>query len=231
MFVTRLLLVATCVTLCGGCGSGQYLRARAHDLGDCFTARAALGVGLYAEAEVTTLVAPALGFADATLAPRYSWEWDPRRHEVFGGLRTAAFPTLLLAWPIYGHGETREGYGDTHPYWRGLIAPWALVGTHHIERRSTSLLGVHRLIPNPRLWDPEFDDEPRPTPRFSEHTWIAVSATPLLVRLDLGWNPLETFDWLVGIFGWDVLRDDSRASPGIESRASAAGETKSVSES
>lgn len=201
---------AASVLACCGCQGGSYLRDRCADLGDCFVARAALGVGLYAEVEATSWMSPAVGVADATLAPRYGLEWDPRRANVRGELRTAAFPTLLLAWPAYGYAETSEGFGDTHPYRRGFLMPWFLVGTHHIERRSVSILGMHRLLPNPRLWDPEFDDTPRAPPRVADHFWIAVSATPLVVRADLGWNPVETVDWLVGWFGWDLLRDDAR---------------------
>lgn len=199
-----------------GCSSASYFPARAKDLGDCFQARAAFGLGLYAEVEATSLLHPSVGFADTTLAPRFSVEWDPRRRDVKGELRAAAFPTLLLGWPFYGYHEAQSGYADTHPYWRGFLAPWILMGNRHVGRTSNSLLWLHSLIPNARLEDPspDFADEDPPPPgaarKLADHTWLAISATPLVVRLDLGWNPLETIDFVLGLLALDILGDDDR---------------------
>lgn len=232
----RLVLAAL---LAGGAlastGCASYWKARAHDVGDCFRLGAGFGLGLYAEAEATSLVQPAVGFADVNLKPRYSLDWDPRPKPP-GELRTAAFPTLLVAWPFHGWNEVEEGYGDTHPYLRGFFAPWALVGSHHVRKESIGLLGLGGPLGNPRFAeeraleardrerassrgeagdsseiDPGKEEAPRPRGSgASRHGWVAASGTVLFVQVDAGVNLIEWGDLLVGFFGWDPLADDSK---------------------
>ena len=122
---------------CGGCA--DYWAARGRDLTDCARAGVALGVGLLAEVEATSFVHPTVGLLDVTFEPRLAFTWDPRPSRPQGEVRTAAMPTLLVGWPLYGYHESKSGYDDSHPYLRGAIAPWILMGTHHIERVSHSL--------------------------------------------------------------------------------------------
>ncbi len=204
------LLALAGLTLMSGCRAmGQYFRARGRDLADCGRARLAFGLGLYAEAELTSLVQPSVGFLDATLSPRYSLQWDPRSVKSFGEVRTAAFPTLLLVWPYYGYTETQAGYGDTRPYLRAALAPWILMGNHQVARTSNSLFRLHNLIPNPRLVAEK--DQAPPPGRLTDSFWLAVSGTALLLNTDLGVNPLEMLDLVAGIFGFDPLQDDMRS--------------------
>ena len=205
--------------LCAATGGAVYRSARARDASRAFRGGLSLGVGFYAEVEATSALTPAIGFADATVTPRLSLKWDPSVPEPKGTLRTAAFPALLLGWPFYGYGETSEGYGDTSPYLRGFVAPWVLMGNHHIEGRTTGLFQLDHWIPNPRISperyafvDAEEEGELAPkasgfmtathTPdSFSQrHGWFGVSATLLFVRVDLGFNPLEFLNFLGGLF-------------------------------
>ncbi len=220
----RGLLVALAMLLASGCaGTARYLLERGRDLGDCVRGRAAFGLGLYAEAEVTSLLQPAIGLIDLTLAPRYSLEWDPRGRQSHGAVRTAAFPALLVGWPYYGYHETAAGYGDTNPYLRGALAPLILMGNHHIARTSNSLLHLHSLLPNPRLHDDDPDEDTTPaSTSLSQHTWLAVSATGGLLNFDVGINPLEILDLVVGLIGIDVLGDDNRSG---EEKDSGTGES------
>lgn len=187
----------------------RYVDARCDDLSDCARFRIGLGLGLYADAEVTSFVKPAVGFMDASLAPSYTAGWDPRPDQPTGRVRTAAFPALLVGWPFYGYGETKAGYGDTHPYLRGAVAPFIFMGNGHVERRSWSLFGLHRLIPNPRL-APSEDDPPPPVERDIDKAWVAASATAGIVTADLGFNPLQCVDFVAGLFGFDFAGDDFR---------------------
>lgn len=198
------------LTLCG-CQSGGYWAQRGADLGDVFRVRLALAVGLYAEVEATPLVHASAGFLDATLAPRGSLEWDPVRRAPPGEVRTATFPALLVGWPVYGWQETRHGYGDTRPYLRGFVAPFILMGNHHVARRSHALLALDTLVPNPRLVDPvhgDLDPSPILPPAPARWGWFGFSVTPLLGRFDLGFNPLELIDLITGLVGFDLLGDD-----------------------
>lgn len=205
-------LVAVCWFACGGLLAGcaplsGYARGRAEDLADCVRVQAAAGLGLYLEAEVTSFVQPAAGLLDVNLAPRWGLGWDPRANRPHGTLRTAAFPSLLAGWPAYGYGETAAGYGDTHPYLRGAIAPLILMGNHHTEQRSVSLFWLHELIPNARFMrapeEPPLADVP-----LADHFWIGTSGTALALSFDAGVNPYQIIDFVVGIAGLDLLGDD-----------------------
>jgi hypothetical protein len=192
--------------LTGCAGAGNWARARGRDLGDCVRASVGLGVGLYAEVQATSVLHPSVGFGDVSLAPRKTVGWDPRPIPP-GRVRTAAFPTLVLAWPIYRREMISMGFEDTAPGWRGFLSPLILMGSHHVEGRANSLLGLHRWLPNPMLGEmpPESSSE-----RLSRQSWFAVSGTLGVVQADFGVNPLEIVDLLGGLVGWDVLGDDAR---------------------
>lgn len=202
-------------------------------MGDSVRFNLGFGAGLYVEAEATSLVHPSVGFADVSLRPRYALEWEPRPVPP-GRLRTAAFPTQLLTWPFHGYTEVKEGYGDTHPYLRGFFAPFALVGSQHVAKETTGLLGLGHWLGNPRFaeeraWEAEqlaasdrpdgsdAEDSSAPSPRlnaplrgagFVRHGWLGVSGTAAVVQFDLGINPVECVDFLTGLVGWDLLEDD-----------------------
>ncbi len=210
------VLLVSALTGCQG-GLRHWVDARCDDLSDCVRYRIGLGVGLYADAEVTAFLKPAVGVMDASLAPHYTTGWDPRPGRPSGQFRTAAFPLLLVGWPVYGFGETRAGYGDTHPYLRGAVAPLIFMGNSHLERSSHSLFGLHALVPNPRLEPPE-DEPPPPATRGIDRWWIGASGTALLPTFDLGFNLPEFVDFVVGLSGLDLVGDDYRREPTFEEK-------------
>ena len=80
--LSRLLIVVALTTLTG-CASGSldrlgpYIQARSDDLSDVVRFRIAPGqVGLYADAEVTSALAPAVGFGDVAVFPHWALGWD-----------------------------------------------------------------------------------------------------------------------------------------------------------
>ena len=170
------LLALSALLAATGCAhsAGQYVIARSNDLSDCVRFQTGVGAGLYAEVEASSALHPSLGFVDATLQPEYTFGWDPRPGRPPGMFRTAAFPTLVLGWPVYGYQESAQGYSDTHPYLRGFVAPFILMGTRHVERRSNSLLWLHHLVPNPRLHGSP-DAEQTPASRACGMRWRACS--------------------------------------------------------
>lgn len=193
-----------------GCaGFGEWSRARGRDLGDCVRGSVGFGVGLYAEAQATSLLHPSVGFGDVSLTPKQTLRWDPRPLPP-GRVRTAAFPTLLIGWPVYRHELKSMGYSGSAAGWRGFVSPFILAGNQHVEGRSNSLLGLHRWFPNPLL-----GTEPEETleARLVRQSWFALSGTAGVIQVDFGVNPLEIVDFLVGIFGWDLLGDDRRSLP------------------
>ena len=206
---TRILLLLL-VPLLGGCaGLGEYFADRGRDLGDCVRGSAGLGYGLYAEAEATALVHPCAGIGDVSYTPKQTLRWDPRPLPP-GRVRTAAFPTLLVGWPIYRAELRSMGYEDTMPGWRGFFAPFFLMGNEYVSGRSHSLLGGHLLLRDPLLEPPPPETRAE---RLSRWSWFGGSATAGFVTIDAGVNPLEFVDFLLGWFGVDLLGDDKRGSP------------------
>ncbi len=193
--------------LLSGC-SGLDLRSRGADLGDALRLRLGAGIGLYGEVEATSWIHPAIGFADASLTPRYTLGWDPRPGQPAGMLRTAAFPTLLVASSFYTEPWGPSRSNDTPAPLRGFLGACILMGNHYVEGESCSLLRLHDKIPNPVLSPaPSLaaltDNEQR-----SRNSWLAISGTLGVVTFDVGINPLELIDALLGCFSIDLLEDD-----------------------
>ncbi len=210
----RVTLVMALIGLAGCASVTRVLEERCADLGDGFRLTAGTALGLYFEAEATSWVHPAAGFVDVSLAPRWTVGWD--RREMTGEVRSAAFPTLIFGWPIYGHHETSTGYGDSRPYWRGFLSPWMLAGHRHVAGRSHSLFALHHFVPHPRITEADSDRGDGDSEGWSADTWLGFSGTALLLGIDVGVNVVELTDFLVGCFGWDMLGDDDR-NPGTDS--------------
>jgi hypothetical protein len=176
-----------------------------------------LGAGLYAEVQATSALHPSVGFGDASLAPKRTIGHDPRPLPP-GRVRTAAFPTLLVGWPVYRRDMIAMGFEDTAPGLRGFLSPWILMGSDHVAGRANSLLGLHRWLRNPLLGEPPPETAPE---RWSRRSWLAASGTLGVVQVDAGVNPLEILDFVAGLVGWDPLGDDrrGRAAQGRDPRA------------
>ena len=210
--VTLLLLL-----LCGCASSNGWWQARVRDVTDCARLGVAGGIGLYGEVQLTSALHGAVGIADASLVPAYSAGWDPRPGQPPGRVRSAAFPLLLVGWPLYAREQVDLGLGDTHPYRRSILAPLFLMGNHHVEGEAVSLLGLHRLVPNPLLVEAPSLTALTPRQRLSRDAWFAVSGTVGVLSIDGGINPLEILDLIVGFLGRDLLADDNRGESGGES--------------
>ena len=199
------ILLGITPLLCG-CSS-----AFKRDVTDCFRAKVGVGVGLYAEAEVTSLIQPAVGFGDGSITRMSTVGWDPRLGQPAGMLRTAAFPTLLLGFPFYESPwpeSTPEEEFENRK--RGLLGALILMGNHYVEGESCSLFGLHEQIPNPLLSQAPSLQQLTPLQRRSRDSWIAISGTLVLLNVDLGVNPLEILDMLGSLLGLDLLSDDER---------------------
>jgi hypothetical protein len=200
--------VAICAAvLLSGC-SAIDLRSRGADLGDALRLRLGAGIGLYGEIEATSWIHPAIGFADASLTPRYTLGWDPRPGQPAGMLRTAAFPTLLVASSFYTEPWGPSGSSDIPAPLRGFLGACILMGNHYVEGESCSLLRLHEQIPNPVLSPVPSLTKLTASERSSRNSWLAISGTMGIVTFDVGINPLELLDAVLGCFSIDLLEDD-----------------------
>jgi hypothetical protein len=212
--IALLVAYAGICLLLAGCSS-QQLRVHGNDLCDAVRLRIGAGVGLYSEVQITCWIHPAVGFADANLSPRYTIGWDPRPGQPAGTLRTAAFPTLLVAFPFYHRYWQKAGFGDHYSPKHGLLAGAILMGNHYVEGESCSMLRLHRNIPNPMLkTDPRLEALSR-TQRHSRDSWIAISGTLGVLTFDAGINPLEILDAITGLVSIDLLGDDDRGTEDV----------------
>lgn len=73
-------------------------------------------------------------------------------------------------------------------------------------------LGPESLGPRlySRKYDAEYEEEYRDQPRTADE--FGFSLALLVVGVEVGFRPVEAFDFITGFFGLDVLRDDGRPS-------------------
>ena len=204
----ELWLIVGLLVMTSGCGSN--LQARRADMADIFRLQIGAGIGLYGEVEATRWIHPAVGFADANLFPRYSLGHDPRPGQPAGRLRTAAFPTLLVAAPLYTEPWGEPDASSMRTPLRGWSGALCLMGTDYVAGESCSLLQLHRNFPNPLLTRAPALEALSPAQNRSRNSWLAISGTLGVVSIDGGINPLELLDALLGWFSIDLMDDDHR---------------------
>jgi hypothetical protein len=199
-----------------GCNSLD-LRARIDDLTDTVRGRVGAGLGLYGEIEATCWLHPAVGFVDANLAPRFTIGHDPRPGQPAGVLRSASFPTMLVAFPFAKAVPGTTDDSTISAPLKGWLNACILRGDHHVEGESCSLLQWHREIHHDWLVQAPSLAQLSAAQRSSRNTWFAISGTLGVVTIDCGINPLELLDALLGWFGVDLMEDDLRRKAPVPS--------------
>ncbi|MDE0959533.1 MAG: hypothetical protein OSB09_02005 [Planctomycetota bacterium] len=192
-----------------GCKSID-IPARIDDLTDTVRARVGAGLGLYGEIEATGWLHPAIGFVDANLSPRFTIGHDPRPGQPAGVLRSASFPTMLVAFPFEKSPSGTTDDSATSPALKGWLNACMLRGNHHVEGQSCSLMQWHRKIHHDWLIEAPSLAQLSEAQRSSRNTWFAISGTLGVVTIDVGIHPLEVLDALLGWFGVDLMEDDLR---------------------
>ena len=183
------MLVLVAALLTTGCADFKtYIKDRGNDLADCFTARAGIAYGLGVRTQVTNYVRVSAGIGS------YSGKW------------------------VGYFGRNRVDESPLEQAWIGL--PFSVLYLFSTEFRvgrskddwTASLLGVHVeefRRPNPQ-WSPG-------VPLVREKFFIEVGATLGAVGFDLGFNPVEFVDFLLGWTTLDITGDDAGTGAAPES--------------
>jgi hypothetical protein len=181
-------IIAVWLCTCAGCSQRDYLTRRAADLGDCFE----VGIGI-AHPPPDPVEEGEEWMAVGWLAP-------------YAGVRATDFAVVSLGSSI-----------NTCIGWHWRYPPATIV--HSMQYGLPLLLtyeysqsfetAEHVVV---RTWGPcvtrrEYFHEPGPRGKVAQRMWTGVSAT-FLASVRAGFNPAEFADFLVGWFGWDMLKDD-----------------------
>jgi HEAT repeat protein len=195
--ILRLLsavVVLACITTTGCAEFKTYMKDRSNDLADCFTVRAGLSTGLGVRTQITNFFSVSAGgsfeeeksgyFGRAPVNIKGFWVGEP-------------FLTFM-AFRHVGESPFSPGmFTDVRRYEdRALPAAMGLTllgGLNVVELQPSN--ENYRMKP--------------PTPFLREKFFIEVSATLGVVGFDLGFNPVEFVDFLLGWFGADVAGDDT----------------------
>ncbi len=181
----------------GGCaGFRDYMKKRGNDLADCFTVRGGWGYGLGVRAQVTNYCGASLGASFAE-----------EKHGYFG--RTSVYaeggwvgmPVNQLA-PFLAFALGASGDGSPSLFFIMLLSPdWRIYDNAGLPS-SFKLFGfdVGGMGYRSRM-EPE-------TPLIREKFFIEVGATLIAGSFDIGFNPLEFIDFLLGWATVDMTGDD-----------------------
>jgi hypothetical protein len=225
--ISLILFLSAVVLLGAGCADFKsYMRDRGNDLADCFTVRGGIEFGIGARAQVTNYLSASIGGASEKVEVGYFGR-APVRAEWGGWL---GFPFAQLAGMQFGMALAIDGWVDVPPNTTGglLLALTSLFCTDARGCDDRSLpqglcaVGVNVAELGPVGWIGFGCMEQRmepPTPFLREKFFIEVGACVGFVGFDVGFNPVEFVDFLLGWTTLDMAGDDTwkKAPPGTES--------------
>ncbi len=200
LFLPILFFIALSAT---GCAEFKtYMRDRGNDLADCFTVRAGIAYGLGVRTQVTT----GLGVSVGASLNEKKWGYFGRSHVDVKGYWVG----LPVVQPTGLVGAIEEAFEEVP-----VVPPWVVVRSIFITLIvtdvsfyedsglpwSTKVLGIS-FTSGQRM-------EP-PTPFLREKFFIEVGATLGAVGFDVGFNPVEFVDFLLGWFTIDITGDDAQ---------------------
>jgi hypothetical protein len=216
-----IVLLLACVMGCAG--FGQYMKDRGNDLADCFTVRGGIEYGIGARAQVTNYLGASIGGASEKVEAGYFGR-TPVRAEWGGWL---GFPFVQLAGLQFGIALAIDGWVDVPRNTAGglLLAFSSLFCTDARGYHDRSLpqglcaLGVNiaEFCPTGWLGFGNMDERMEPhTPFLREKFFIEIGACLGVVGFDIGFNPVEFVDFLLGWTTLDITGDDGAAEPAPE---------------
>jgi hypothetical protein len=192
------------------------MRDRGNDLADCFTVRGGIEYGIGARAQVTNYVSASIGGASEKVEAGYFGR-NPVKAEWGGWL---GFPFTQLVGLQCGIALAVDGWVDVPPNATGglVLAFASLFCTDARNYQDKSLpmglcaLGVNVAefcsVHSLGLGHMEQRMEP-PAPFLREKFFLEVGACIGLVGFDLGFNPVEFVDFLLGWTTLDITGDDA----------------------
>ncbi|MBM4038998.1 MAG: hypothetical protein FJ290_10850 [Planctomycetes bacterium] len=200
-----LAMLLACAAL-AGCSTpvGKYFARRGADLADCVEAEVGLGWPA-----APFLFPKAMGYTmeDAGGTPIRVENAKPRS-------RALALPNLYMRFKLTDYFVFGNGYAQpVTTGWRGRYrragSAVAVQAGLPIYRNHEEVAGttVHTdwLVKTRRSYDAA---KPGPGSLVAERSWLGLSAT-ILVAFRLEFNLVELADALVGLSGYDLLKDDS----------------------
>jgi hypothetical protein len=214
-------LAVACVLLLGsGCaGVGRYLRARGNDFADIFTVKLAAGPGIHAGMSYFGIIRPCFGMSKSYRVGFEGRNFVRDEHAVLGvPIYTVLVPTASIIRGDY------DRYGSRT---LGIIAiPVAVIlsGDEKIHRNPVKTIPVVKSFAEFSTADFErlmrqwagyvgWGDAP-PNPLsggIRDYDFRAHAC--FFLGFELGFNPVELLDFLLGWFGPDIRGDDGPAPP------------------
>ncbi len=210
--MVRAAVLAATLLLCTACAPGRMA-----DLRDAGRLSAGLAFGLSADAKLGTLTHPSLGLfsAGAQLGSDSRKVWgfyfEARTSDPYATYFSRTRGKGKVSWPDSINGSGWRATFDSETYGAALTsindgimqqAPQAIV-EEFAGGEINGELDIGKWLPIPRQdgLDVSFFD-------FNSVTDFQLGVTLLLVNARVGFNLLETADFLLGFAGLDIAGDD-----------------------
>ncbi len=197
--VACFLLVAA---ITSGCADFKtYMKDRSNDLADCFTVRVGRAYGLGIRGQVTNYVSVSGG---ASFRESKEGYFGRAKIQVSGNWSGIPVNQLMLMFGYLVFVDVR--------LWDNARLP-----------QGASLFGVNISEFVDEVGIP-YAERMRPsTPFLREKFFLEIGATLGIVGFDLGFNPVEFADFLLGWFNVDITGDDTKEKVVTESASKAEG--------
>jgi hypothetical protein len=194
------------LTLGSGCVQfGTYMKDRGNDLADCFTVRVGISYGLGVRAQVTNYLSASVGGAVDKKKIGYfmrdSVDYDG--HWIGIPVLQLVITPFVAAFTAAGGPEGRSDASTMQII--GITAYYLLSTDIRVCKTGDIPQNQSVLLVNPDfLWNDCLHYH-----RFTEKCFIELGATLGAVGFDIGFNPVEFADFLLGWFAIDMTGDDS----------------------
>lgn len=219
-----LVFVLIILALCAGCADFKtYLKDRGNDLADCFTARVGICYGLGVRAQVTNYLTASVGASLEKKKLGYFGRKAVNTKGIWAGVPVVGLVVFFAGlgqWhntPMAEEDFRRESI-DTRKEAKSFVVFLLLLFTdvrsyeHNALPAAMSLFGVNVVELESEIRKICSRISPR-TPRLREDFFVEIGATLGAVGFDLGFNPAEFVDFLLGWFGVDITGDDLKSKP------------------
>jgi hypothetical protein len=207
--------IACALLLGSGCaGAGQYLKARGNDFADIFTVKLAAGPGIHAGMSYFGIIRPCFGMSKSYRIGFEGRNFVYDEHAVLGAPiytflvptvsiirgdydrynnRTLGIIAIPLAFIISGDEKIHRNPEKTIPLFDSFTE-FSTADYERLMRQWASYLGWGKAPPNPLSGGIRDYD-------FRAHACFFLG-------FELGFNPVELVDFLLGWFGPDIMGDD-----------------------